>query len=95
LTSRVGKTSLKLHNWGKGHTCVIDKCTTRMFVSFAPLVSSCWYSTPVKDGVLFLRGIQTLCAKVCFLVFSYNCTVTVYQRYQSKICDHFTETDTQ
>jgi hypothetical protein len=40
-----------------------------MNLNFAPLDSSRWYSTPVKDGVLTERGLQALCAEVCFLAF--------------------------
>jgi hypothetical protein len=38
-----------------------------MILHFTPLGWSCWYSIPVKDGVLLKRGLQALCANVCFL----------------------------
>jgi hypothetical protein len=66
-----------------------------MVLNFALLGWSCWYSTPVKDGVLRERGFQALCAKVFFWCFSYDFTVTVYQHYESRICDQFIETDIQ
>jgi hypothetical protein len=40
-----------------------------MILNFAPLGWSCWYSIPVKDGVLRERGFQDLYAKVCFVTF--------------------------
>jgi hypothetical protein len=36
-----------------------------MILNCAPLSWSCWYSSPVKDGVLRKCGFQALCAKVC------------------------------
>jgi hypothetical protein len=68
LVARGDRPIGRLHSL-KRHTCVIDRCVHRMIFNFAPLGLSCWYSTPVKDGVLRKRGFQAFCAKVCFLVF--------------------------
>jgi hypothetical protein len=36
----------------QGDTCVVDKFINRKFLNFTPLFRSCWYSSPVEDGVL-------------------------------------------
>jgi hypothetical protein len=49
------------------HLCYL-KTYLRMNLNFTQLVLSCWYSTPVKYGVLEERSFKALRAKWCFLV---------------------------
>jgi hypothetical protein len=46
-----------------------------MVLNFAPLSWSCWYSTPVKDGVLWERGVSSF---VCESMFS-SVSLTILQ----------------
>jgi hypothetical protein len=67
-----------------------------MILNFALLDWSCWYSNPVKYGVLRERAVLKLCVQKC-VVWRFSCgfSVTVYQHWQPEICDQFIETDIQ
>lgn len=66
-----------------------------MILNFAPLGWSCWYSTPMKDGVLKEEVFQAFRARVCLLVSLLRFTVAVYQHCQPTFYDRFIEMDIQ